>query len=51
MGIWAIAVGSAKSSGINWTIIGIITVVIIVAAIITIFLIARRKPKEKQVKS
>lgn len=52
MGIWAVAVGAAtSSSGNNWTVIGIIIAVVIIAAIIGIFIVVRRKPKGKRVKS
>ena len=51
MGIWAVAVGTVKSSGINWIVIGsIIAVVVIVVAIVTIFFMTRRKTKSKTAK-
>jgi uncharacterized membrane protein YdbT with pleckstrin-like domain len=51
MGIWAVAVSTTKASGINWMVIGsIIAVVAIVAAVVTIFLLTRRKPKQKPAK-
>lgn len=44
MSIWVVAVGSPASSGISWTVIGIIiAVVIIVAAIIVVLFMTRRK--------
>jgi hypothetical protein len=52
MGVWAVVVGSTASSGMNWTIIGvIIAVVIIVVLVVVILLMMRRKPKAKSVKS
>ena len=47
MGIWAIAVSSVISSGINWTMIGIIAVVIVVIGIVVVLLITGRKRKIK----
>lgn len=44
MSVWAVVVGTSTSSGISWTIIGIIiAVVIIVSAIVTMLLLSRRK--------
>jgi len=49
MGIWAVVVGSSASSGISWTIIGIIiaVVIVVVAGVVTLFL-SRRKRGHKQ---
>jgi uncharacterized membrane protein len=51
MGIFAVAVGTSASSGINWTMIGIIAVIVIIIAFVAILLMARRKPKVKPEKS
>ena len=51
MGIWAVAVGTVKSAGINWIVIGsVIAVVVIVAAIVTIFFMTRSRRKVKTAK-
>jgi P pilus assembly chaperone PapD len=51
MGIWAVAVSTVKTSGINWTLIGIPIAVLIILAIVGILLITRSKRKGKPVKS
>jgi hypothetical protein len=43
MGIWAVASGTVKSSGINWTIIGIPIAVVIIIGVVGTILITRRK--------
>ena len=50
MGIFAVAVASAASSGINWMIIGIIAVIVIIIAVVIFLLMSRRKPKQKPTK-
>jgi hypothetical protein len=42
MGIWAVASGIVKSSGINWTIIGIPVAVVIIVGVVGTLLISRR---------
>ena len=51
MGIWAVASGIVKSSGINWTIIGIPIAVVIIIGVVGTLLISRRKPRGKSVKN
>lgn len=51
MGIWAVASGTVKSSGINWKIIGIPIAVVIIIGVVGTLLISRRKPKGKSVKN
>ena len=50
MGIFAVAVGTSASSGINWMIIGVIAVVVIIIAVVVFLLMSRRKPKQKPAK-
>jgi len=47
MGIWAVASGIVKSSGINWTIIGIPVAVVIIVGVVGTLLIS----EETRVKS
>ena len=50
MSVWAVVVGTSTSSGISWTIIGIIiAVVLIVAVVVTLLLINMNKRKGKPV--
>jgi hypothetical protein len=52
MGVWTVAVGTPVSSGINWIVIGIIiAAVIIVGAIVTAFLMMRKRRQIKEIKS
>ena len=46
MGIWAEAVGTVKSPGINWMIIGIIAVVVIIIAMVATLLFLNRKKRQ-----
>ena len=50
MGIWAVAVSTVKSSGINWMIIGIPIAVVIIIGVVGTLLITRRKRKVKPAK-
>ena len=50
MGIWAVASGTVKSSGINWTIIGIPIAVVIIIGVVGTLLISRRKRQVKPAK-
>jgi hypothetical protein len=43
MGIWAVAAGTVKSSGVNWILIGPIVAVVIIVVVVSILLITRRK--------